>query len=249
MLLTSKIGVTTIDDSHTTANERKLVSQEEVERLQIKVREIEKELEEKKAELAIICDLDEIRDEFADPRSMFERIVELLSNRFHALFCLLYIVDDESGVLDLWGGNAARKEVLSEVNQHIKAERLFKWLDEHYDSLSRTKEEAVIMIMKNKTPPAEFQIQVAQPVHLLCVQIVMDKKKIGILLLGRETLFSALEIATLKAANSQVDSAIVQAHNVCNLNKMNYVHICLRCFPISLLICNFVTKNLKSFTL
>lgn len=187
---------------------------EELERLQIKLRETEKELEEKKAELQILFSIDEIRDECPEPREMFERIVELLNTEFHALFCLLYIADDESGVLDLWGSSCARKETLIGVNNHIKADKLFKWLDEHYDALSRTKEEAVIMILRNKTLPPELQINHSDPVQLVCVQIVLDNKKIGVLVLARETSFSSLEIATLKAANSQIDSSIVQAHNV-----------------------------------
>lgn len=70
---------------------------------------------------------------------MYGAIVELLSEKLRTELCLLYILDDETALLELWG-STPRSELLSSVSQHVKSEFLFKWLDENYESLTRTKE-------------------------------------------------------------------------------------------------------------
>ncbi len=49
---------------------------------------------------------------------------------------------------------------------------------------------------------------------MLVIQIEMEKKKMGELILCRKTVFTKHEITALKAAESQLDSAVVQAQAV-----------------------------------
>lgn len=75
------------------------------------------------------------------------------------------------------------------------------------------------MILEHKFPHEDFRLRLKVPQCILGVQIVMETKRMGLLLLGRDTSFNPAEIEMLKAAESQLDSAIVQAHNVSHFSK------------------------------
>jgi hypothetical protein len=53
-----------------------------------------------------------------------------------------------------------------------------------------------------------------EPLQILAIQIEMDKRKMGVLVMCRKTYFTKHEITALKAAESQLDSAVVQAQAV-----------------------------------
>jgi GAF domain-containing protein len=184
---------------------------DEKRRLKSRIKELEEEVESKKAELQILYEMDQIRDSFPEPRSMFNKMTDLLTKKFNARFCCLYIMDDESGDLELWGSHAIGSE-LSTVSQRIKSERLYTWLEEKFENLTRTKEQAIIMIIKHHVPPIDLKL--TEPLHIMGIQIILDNKKMGALLLGRDKQFTQIEIETMKAAESQLDSSIVQARSV-----------------------------------
>jgi hypothetical protein len=179
------------------------------------LRESEKELEEKKRELKIIYELDEIRDCYPEPRSLFTHLVRLLSERLQLSFICLYILDNEFGDLELWGTHCKGNE-LSKVSQRVNFNALYTWMERNYDTLTRTKEDAVVMIFKKKAPPPELRINIGESKsnHMVGVQIVLEGKKIGVLFFGRDFSFTPVEIEVIKAAESQIDSAIIQAQNV-----------------------------------
>lgn len=51
-----------------------------------------------------------------EPRDMFDKIVQLFAKRFLTNFCLLYIADVETDILELWGVEG-KKEIIEEVSQ------------------------------------------------------------------------------------------------------------------------------------
>lgn len=66
----------------------------------------------------------------------------------------------------------------------------------------------------NLTPPSTHTTNTLDsPSHIAAITIIMHGKQMGLLILGRySTPFTDLDIRLLKAAESQIDSAVVQAH-------------------------------------
>ena len=54
--------------------------------------------------------------------------VVLLTERFEGKFCLLYIIDQETLDLELWGCSAKNATDIDGVTQRINASTLFNWL-------------------------------------------------------------------------------------------------------------------------
>lgn len=76
-------------------------------------------------------------------------------------------------------------------------------------------EGAKIVVLGSKVLPEEFNLTgFKESLHILAIQIEMDKRKMGVLILCRKTQFTKNEITALKAAESQLDSAVVQAQAV-----------------------------------
>jgi hypothetical protein len=76
---------------------------------------------------------------------MFESIVDLLAHKLHAELCLLYILDEETSLLELWGAYPRNEDASSAISQRVSGPFLFTWLEENYESLTRTKEGLFVM--------------------------------------------------------------------------------------------------------
>jgi GTP-sensing pleiotropic transcriptional regulator CodY len=144
-----------------------------------------RELAQKERELQLLLALDEARDAFEDPESLFEILVKLLKRHFQAEACAI-----------LFTAGAAQEE------QYIAA-------------LGVTAETARDLCHEAVTFTAPHPLSSNHWPHTLGVPIILDDKPLGGLFIARANQpFDETEMALLQLAESQIDSAIIQARMV-----------------------------------
>ncbi len=162
-------------------------------------------LELKQKELDVILAIDRIRDTAPEPSAMLAAIVSTLADQLQADLCLLCLVDQETGELALKAVND-RGERFSELGPVTARE------------LARRAVEAdgVVIWQGDDLPPA-----VGLP-QLAAVSISLGEERLGALLLARsQTPFDLYDVELLKTAESQIDSAVVQARAYYELQQRN----------------------------
>jgi class 3 adenylate cyclase len=155
-------------------------------------------------ELEIVLAIDRVRDTTQGPETLFAGIVSVLADRFRADACLLYVLDRETGDLEL-KAMSQRGPALS-----LDANRLL--------SLTRQAMQGEGVVT--------FQVEAAQAglrdLHVAAIPVVMVDP-LGLALVARTRRpFGADEIELLKAAEGQIDSAVIQAyawHDLAQRNK------------------------------
>lgn len=145
----------------------------------------ERALEQKERELQLLLALDEVRDAFEDPESLFETVVKLVKKHFEAEACAMLFITSAT-----------------EDDQYITAAGL-------------TNELAYELCREAMTLSTPSPLTTTHWPHTLGIQIVLDEKPLGGLFIARSSRpFNEIEMALLKLTESQLDSAIVQARMV-----------------------------------
>ncbi|MFP4395917.1 MAG: adenylate/guanylate cyclase domain-containing protein, partial [Anaerolineales bacterium] len=164
---------------------------------------LERQLAFREKELDIILAIDHIRDTASKPTAMFSGIVDVVIDQFHATMCLLYIINPEDQRLEL--------KALRERNGN--------WQQVSFN-VDRDKLQALLERddIKTLTAAQLFDAQtvatLTQDIYLIGIPIFMDTEPLGLLLIGRDTQpFAEEEIRLLETTESQIDSAVIQAHN------------------------------------
>lgn len=167
------------------------------------VKALQDALSQKQKELDLIMAIDAICDNAPELAAMLEAIVKLLAERIEAEACWLFMLDRESGQVELramydrsgqWGqlGDVITREL---AERAVQLPELTLWRAQ--DIL-----------------PQAAQAQAPAMLQLMATPIIMGvEERLGAILLARaRPPFSPLEMQLLKAAEDQVDSAIVQGH-------------------------------------
>jgi len=151
----------------------------------------------KERQLQLLIDLDEARDSVddeSDPMWMFRRIVRVLKEHFEADACAILLIDVQS--------NEAGAVIAAGMPQDM--------------ALSLTRE-----AVKFKQPQS---LTSSAWEHTLGLRIFLDReqKTPGSIVLARNELaFQETEIALLKLAEGQIDSAVLQARTMWRLAERN----------------------------
>ncbi len=170
------------------------------------------ELALKQRELDIVLAIDQIRDGVSGAMAMLSGIVNVVAEHFKLDLCLLYLINPETDALEL-----------KVVNEHNEG-----WQQLHSSLLRDLAERAVqaggIEIWQAQDVlPAEalgdlHSLQVAAvPIFMEC-----QERLLGLLLLTRSaTPFDADAVRLLETAESQLDSAVIQAYTYHELEQRN----------------------------
>jgi adenylate cyclase len=146
-------------------------------------------------QLQLLLDLDAARDALHDnddPLSMFQAIAVLLREQFHADACALLLLDELG------------RDVEAVVTYGLSEPAAIKlcW------QATRLSEPAGI-------PDTDWA-------HTLGLRVILNQSVLGSIFLARQTQpFDADEIALLKIAESQIDSAVIQARRMWKLAQRN----------------------------
>ncbi len=166
---------------------------------------IRRQLTQKERELEIILAIDRVRDLSTDPRTMLTEIARTVGRQLEADLCLLGLVDQATGQLDLGAVEDAAN--------------LFASLDEH--AIRQALEAA--LALDGVTPlAADAGWGAAGPQYLLASPLVIGDDVLGALLLAnRDRPFDQPARELFAAAVSQADSAVAQACMLRDLEERN----------------------------
>ncbi|GIL13555.1 MAG: hypothetical protein BroJett038_22750 [Chloroflexota bacterium] len=145
--------------------------------------------------LQLVLALDQARDTLhddGDPQAMFEKIAGLLKQDFEAEGCAIVLVAETSDDIECMASAGLPDSVCTQLSRQA-------------------------MELSTPAPLAD-----ARWAYTLGVQIILDEFPLGGIVLVRDSRpFSPEEIARLSLAESQIDSAVIQARTVWKLNQRN----------------------------
>jgi adenylate cyclase len=168
-------------------------------------------LERKQRELSLIQAIDHIRDTVTEPSAMLVAIVNTLADQFEADLCLLCLLDRETGELELKAVNELRK-----YPYHLDAVTIRELAE-------RAIQARAVAIWEGPEVASALGLpHSGASIHVATVPILMGEQPLGLILLARaERPFDAGEIALLRTAESQVDSAVLQTYSYFELQQRN----------------------------
>ncbi len=177
----------------------------------MKEAELRKQLAFNQKALDIVLSIDRIRDVSPGPAAIFSGLAHVMCDQFQVDMCMLYVLDRETGAFDLkvvqerdrtWRDTAA---ALSEtrIREAMREGEISLW--EAADVLSP---DMASML------PATFR--------MAALPVFMDEKPLGLILMARSApVFDEHEIQLMHIAESQIDSAIIQAYTHHDLTQRN----------------------------
>ena len=167
----------------------------------------------KQKEIDLILTIDHIRDTAPDPATMLVAIADALVEQFQADLCMICLRERETGELEL--------KAVSDHQQRFGQLRVTRALAERV--LEAQLEIGVVVWQGERVKAALGLDQVWDGLQLAALPIVMrEDEHLGALLLARSGRpFDAQDIALLKTAESQVDSAVVQGYASYDLQQRN----------------------------
>lgn len=175
--------------------------------------DFEQQLTLKQKELDLILAIDHVRDGALAPTAMLAGIANVLADLFFADLCLLYLINQESGELELkifnehnHGWSRLHETLLRDViRQALVADQTIVW--KASDGL-----------------PSEASGKISPDFQAVLVPVVMETRELplGLLLIARMTTpFTADDLELMKVAESQIDSAIIQGYAQHELTQRN----------------------------
>ncbi len=175
--------------------------------------DLERQLQLKQRELDIVLAIDHVRDSVSGPLAMLSGIVNVVAEQFQADLCLLYLIEPETKVLEL-----------KVVNEHNKG-----WLQLHSALLEDVAQKAMALDGLTVWPaqdvlPSEVLVELPASLQVALIPIFMECQNLplGLLLLTRAAAsFSDDDLALLEVAESQIDSAVIQAYTYHELEQRN----------------------------
>ncbi len=162
--------------------------------------------------LDIVLAIDHVRDAASGPLTIFSGIAHVLCDQFQADVCLLYVMDRETSELEL--------RVIQERDQSWRdAAGMLSTVCVH-EVLQRGSATQV-WEAKDILPPT-MTTQLPPTFRMAAIPVELEGRPLGVVLLGRNTPpFEASEVALMEIAESQMDSAVVQAYTYHDLVQRN----------------------------
>ncbi len=174
-------------------------------------RSLRKQLELKQKELELILAIDYIRDTTPEPTQMMTALVSILADHLRTELCLICLDDRETGELMLKAVNDKRgqfgelkPETLHELDtKTANTDKFFLWEDDNI-------------------PPSLKSLFPLDSLHVAVIPIFLKGERLGVMLFARTgTSFDPDDVELIKIAESQVDSAVIQAHEYYTLQQRN----------------------------
>lgn len=170
------------------------------------------ELELKQQELDLILAIDHVRDTAPDPLAMLSGIVNVLADQLQTDLCLLCLLDRETGELRLKAVND-RGQRFGQLEADVV--RILTERSLNLTGVAIWRGEEVPEVLRRQEP--------SDTLELAIVPIVMgDDEHLGTLLLARShNPFRNGDVRLLEAAESQIDSAVIQGYRQYELQQRN----------------------------
>jgi adenylate cyclase len=161
-------------------------------------------LELAKKELDLALAIDRICDTVPEPMAMLASIVNLLADELEADFCLLSLLDQETGEVELKALNNRRQKL--STGQALSRARELAEQAVQLDSVTIWEGRQVL--------PPELHAALPPHIQFAAVPIILGKhRRLGALLLGRSVRpFSPDDVNWLKIAEAYIDSAVIQGY-------------------------------------
>ncbi len=172
---------------------------------------IMRRLELLEQELALISELDRVRDTREHPDELLSGIVQVICNQFHLELCQLYLLNRETGSLEL--------KITAEHSRHWQKFGLEIPL-ERIGAAMRTQQPKILA--PRDLFPEEALAGLPPEMRLGILPIFMGETPLGALLLARVAQpFNEDDVHLLEVAEMQIDSAVMQAYRQLQLIQRN----------------------------
>jgi adenylate cyclase len=172
----------------------------------------------KQKELNLVLAIDRIRDTAPEPSTMLTAIANALANELQADLCLLYLADWETGELELKAASdrSERLDCLDPATAQDLAQRAVE-------------ADGIVIGQGDELPSALGLSFPSGTAQLAGISVALTKLpfpgrnlQTGALLLARsQSPFDQDDVALLEVAESQIDSAVAQAHAYYELQQRN----------------------------
>jgi len=175
--------------------------------------DIKRELELKQKELDIILAIDRVRDGAAGPLAMLSGVVNIVAEQFAVDLCLLYLINPETGELEL-----------KIVNEHNKGWRQLQSAILQDVIQKAAQVDSIVIWQASDVLQPDALAELPSTLQFAIVPIVMEAKEqpLGILVLTRGAIpFDEADARHLTVAESQIDSAVIQAYVYHELAQRN----------------------------
>jgi adenylate cyclase len=166
---------------------------------------LKRKLGQKEKELEIILAIDRIRDGTTDMQQLLSSTVEIVTSYLDADLCLMSLVEEESGELELKMVDD-RQGIFGQLSQ---------------DALRKAAEQST-SIGHVSVLDDTFGLRQQGVSHLLAAPLLIGGEQLGsLLLLNKQRGFDQDDIDLLEAVVSQTDSAVVHARTYGHLQQRN----------------------------
>jgi adenylate cyclase len=166
---------------------------------------LKRKLGQKEKELEIILAIDRIRDGTTDMQQLLSSTVEIVTSYLDADLCLMSLVEEESGELELKMVDD-RQGIFGQLSQ---------------DALRKAAEQSTA-IGHVSVLDDTFGLRQQGVSHLLAAPLLIGGEQLGsLLLLNKQRGFDQDDIDLLEAVVSQTDSAVVHARTYGHLQQRN----------------------------
>lgn len=168
---------------------------------QLKTLQAELDLAQKTLDL--IMAIDHVRDTVTEPVAMLTAIANLLTDHLQAELCLLFLIDRETGDIEL-----------KTTNHHDEKLKYKQYLINDKLAAQATHLDDITIWAGSDILPPHVLAFLPKTLQLAAVPIILaDKKRLGTLLLTRsQPPFNPYDIQLLQTAEDQIDSAIMQGY-------------------------------------
>jgi adenylate cyclase len=177
----------------------------------MKEAELKEQLAFNQKALDVVMSIDRIRDVSPGPAAIFSGLAHVMFDNFHVDVCLLYVMDRETRAFELKVVQE-RDRAWRDTAQALSETRIREAMREGEISLWEAAD-VLLPDMVSKFP-ATFR--------MAALPVFMDEKPLGLIVMARNApVFDEQEIQLMHIAESQIDSAIVQAYMYHDLAQRN----------------------------
>ncbi|MBN1872626.1 MAG: GAF domain-containing protein [Anaerolineae bacterium] len=179
------------------------------------IQQLEHELALQKRAFEMIMAIDHIRDSTAGPEAMLSGIVNLLVKQFGVELCLLYLINRETQELEL-------KVVETGVNPWWVGLDSFQSLAARAIVEGKDNVDGVLFWQAQDILEAKLLTTLPQTAQFIAIPIIMEEHPLGALLMAHsQRSFDVDDLQLLEIAESQIDSAVIQAYAAHELTQRN----------------------------
>lgn len=172
---------------------------------------LQHQLELKQHQIALMLAIDHIRDTMPEPTDMMTALTSTLSDQLHTDLCAICLIDRENEELLL-------KAVCDKDNQFGQFQ-----CDVLHELDRQTINRQDILLWEGDGVPVGLKnLSSSAPIYAAVIPIFLRGKRLGVMMfLRKNQAFTQEDLELIRIAESQVDSAVIQAYEYYTLQQRN----------------------------